>query len=158
MLFRSTNMAPGDVVNRYVTLENNGSLDGQTLALKTEQIGAGTLITDGTTTRALQLTVSSCSVPWNPVSGECKNGLVTGTVSSELNATTIGSLSNFTNLVSSSLVNSGSFKYLKMSLQLPDQSETSSNGNIIEPSVQGKQVTITYIFNLSQRTAKITNS
>ncbi len=42
-----TNLAPGDVVNRYVTLTNSGTLDGIGLSLKTSQSGTATLISDG---------------------------------------------------------------------------------------------------------------
>lgn len=145
-------MAPGDVVNRYVTLENDGSLDGQLLSLKTAQTGSGTLITDGATTRALKLTVTGCSVAWTPATGICG-----GTESSELAATTIGSLTSPINLSSGSMA-VNSFKYLKMSIQLPDQNETTVNGVFPVNTVQGQSVAITYTFNLAQRNATTTNS
>jgi len=145
-------MAPGDVVNRYVTLENDGSLDGQLLSLKTAQTGSGTLITDGASTKALQLTITGCSVAWTPATGNCG-----GAQSAELGATTIGSLTSPINLASSSMA-AGSFKYLKMSLQLPDQNETTVNGAFPANTVQGQSVAITYTFNLAQRNATTTNS
>lgn len=151
-----SNLAPGDVVNRYVTLKNDGSLDGINLSLKTTATGTPTLISDGvngSNNQALRLTVSSCSVAWDPASGAC-NG---GTVSQEIAASTLSTLSNATNLNFGSM-SSGAFKYLKMSLQLPDQNETTINGVLPSNTVQGGAVAITYTFDFAQRVATTTNS
>lgn len=150
-----TNMAPGDIVNRYVTLKNEGSLDGQLLSLKTTQTGTATLISDGvngSSNKGLTLTVTGCTVAWTPTTGVCS-----GTTSDELVKTTIGSLTSEKTLTSA-IMNSGAFKYLKMSIQLPDQSETTINGALPANTVQGGSVAITYTFNLAQRTATTTNS
>ena len=150
-----TNMAPGDVVNRYVTLKNDGTLDGQALSLKTAQTGTPTLITDGvggSSNQGLKLTVTSCPSAWTPATGACA-----GTQTVELPATTIGSLTSATNLASGTM-NSGTSRYLKISLQLPDQNETTVNGELPANTVQGGSVAITYTFNLGQRTATTTNS
>ena len=40
------NLVPGDVVNRYVTLTNSGSINGIGLSLKTAQTGTASLISD----------------------------------------------------------------------------------------------------------------
>ena len=149
------NLAPGDVVNRYVTLKNDGTLDGQSLSLKTSQTGTPTLISDGvngSTNKGLTLTVTGCSVAWTAATGACS-----GTTSSELVTTTIGSLTSPVNL-SSGVMNSNTFRYLKMSIQLPDQNETTVNGALPANTVQGGSVAITYTFNLAQRTATTTNS
>ena len=82
------NLVPGDVVNRYVTLTNSGSINGIGLSLKTAQTGTASLISDGTggvTTKALKLTVTSCSVAWDTSAGTCG-----GTTSTEVNSTEIG--------------------------------------------------------------------
>ena len=150
-----TNMAPGDIVNRYVTLKNEGSLDGQLLSLKTTQTGTATLISDGvngSSNKGLTLTVTGCSVAWTPATGVCG-----GTTSDELVKTTIGSLTSEKTLTSA-IMNSGTSKYLKMSIQLPDQSETTINGALPANTVQGGSVAITYTFNLAQRTATEKNS
>lgn len=149
------NLAPGDVVNRYVTLKNDGTLDGQSLSLKTSQTGTPTLISDGvngSTNKGLTLTVTGCSVAWTAATGACS-----GTTNSELVTTTIGSLTSPVNL-SSGVMNSNTFRYLKMSIQLPDQNETTVNGALPANTVQGGSVAITYTFNLAQRTATTTNS
>ncbi|MDQ2583869.1 TasA family protein [Saccharothrix yanglingensis] len=55
-----TDMAPGDVVNRYVTLTNGGSLDAQGLTVQVAATGSSTLITDGATGKALRVTITTC--------------------------------------------------------------------------------------------------
>lgn len=149
------NLAPGDIVNRYVTLKNDGTLDGINLSLKTTQTGSPTLISDavgGGTNQALRLTVSSCSVAWIPGTGLCN-----GTETQEIAPSTLNTLSNASNFASGSMT-SGAFKYLKMSLQLPNQNETTVNGTLPANTVQGESVAITYTFDFAQRLATTTNS
>lgn len=148
-------IAPGDIVNRYVTLTNSGTLDGIGLALKTAQTGTSSLITDGvspSTTKALKLTVTSCSVPWNTSTGTCA-----GTSTQEIASTTLGSLTSNTAFSSPNMA-SGALRYLQMQLQLPDQNETTVNGTLPSNTVQGGSVSITYTFDLAQRVATTTNS
>ena len=150
-----SNLVPGDIVNRYVTLTNSGTVDGIGLTLKTAQTGTATLISDGTgsaTNKALRITVKSCSVAWNTSTGAC-----TGTEALELAATPIGSLTSATNLSSSTLA-TGAVKYLQMKLELPDQNETTVNGVLPANTVQGGTVNVTYTFDLAQRLAVTTNS
>jgi hypothetical protein len=113
------------------------------------------LISDGTggvTTQALRLTVTGCSVAWDTVNGTCS-----GTTSTELATTPIGSLTSATTLTSSTM-NSGAVKYLQMKINLPDQNETTINGALPANTVQGGAVNVTYTFDLAQRTATTTNS
>lgn len=149
------NVVPGDVVNRYVTLTNSGTLNGIGLTLKTAQTGTSSLITDGIspiTTKALKLTVTSCSVAWNTTTGVCS-----GTPTEELASTVIGSLTSATTLASSTL-NSTAVRYLQMKIELPDQNETTVNGALPANTVQGGSVDVTYTFDLKQRLATTTNS
>ena len=149
------NLAPGDIVNRFVTLKNDGSLDGVNLSLKTTQTGTPTLISDGVnggSNQALRLTVSSCSVAWDASTGACN-----GTLSPEIAPSTLNTLSNGKGFNLSS-ISSGAFKYLKMSLQLPDQNETTANGLFPPNTVQGGSVAIIYTFDFAQRVATTTNS
>jgi hypothetical protein len=55
-------------------------------------------------------------------------------------------------------MSSGAFKYLKMSIQLPDQNETTINGVLPANTVQGGGVAITYTFDFAQRLATTINS
>ena len=149
------NVVPGDVVNRYVTLTNSGTLNGIGLTLKTAQTGTPSLITDGIspiTTKALKLTVTSCSVAWNTTTGVCS-----GTPTEELASTVIGSLTSATTLAGSTL-NSTAVRYLQMKIELPDQNETTVNGALPANTVQGGSVDVTYTFDLKQRLATTTNS
>jgi len=149
------NVVPGDVVNRYVTLTNSGTLNGIGLTLKTAQTGTSSLISDGIspiTTKALKLTVTSCSVAWNTTTGVCS-----GTPTEELASTVIGSLTSATALASSTL-NSTAVRYLQMKIELPDQNETTVNGALPANTVQGGSVDVTYTFDLKQRLATTTNS
>lgn len=149
------NLVPGDVVNRYVTLTNSGSINGIGLSLKTAQTGTASLISDGTggvTTKALKLTVTSCSVAWDTSAGTCG-----GTTSTEVNSTVIGSLTSPVTLTNSALASSG-VRYLQMKMELPDQNETTINGAYPANTVQGGSVNITYTFDLAQRLATTTNS
>lgn len=150
------NLAPGDAVNRYVTLKNDGSLDGINLSLKTTATGTPTLLSDGVgggTNQALRSTVSSCTVAWDPSTGACTGG----TATQEIAPSTLSTLSSATNL-SNGPMSSGAFKYLKMSIQLPDQNETTINGVLPANTVQGGGVAITYTFDFAQRLATTINS
>jgi hypothetical protein len=149
------NLAPGDVVNRYVTLTNSGTLDGIGLSVKTAQTGTQALINDGVspvTTKALQLTINECSVPWIPSTGSCS-----GTVTNQRTSAAIGSMTS-NGALSDGVIASTGKRYLQMSLELPNQNETTVNGVISQPSVQGGAVNITYTFDLAQRLATSTNS
>jgi flagellar basal body-associated protein FliL len=150
-----TNLVPGDVVNRYVTLTNSGSLNGIGLSLKTAQSGSQNLIADGTggsTTRALKLTVTSCSVAWDVNAGTCG-----GSTATEVVSTTIGSLTSAATFTNSTL-NAGGVRYLQMKMELPDQNETTINGVYPTNTIQGGSVNVTYTFDLAQRLATTTNS
>jgi hypothetical protein len=150
-----SNIVPGDVINRYVTLTNSGSLNGIGLSLKTAQTGTQTLISDavnGATNKALKLTVTSCSVAWNTSDGSCS-----GTTTTEVASTVIGSLTSPVTLTGSSL-NSSAVRYLQMKMELPDQNETTVNGVYPSNTIQGGSVNVTYTFDLAQRLATTTNS
>mgnify|MGYP003334068468 CR=1 FL=1 len=148
------NLVPGDVVNRYVTLTNSGSINGIGLSLKTDQTGTASLINDGTgtvTTKALKLTVTSCPVAWDVANGTCASPTV------EIQSRVLGTLSSPVTLANSALASSG-VRYLQMKIELPDQNETTINGAIPASTVQGGSVNITYTFDLAQRLATTSNS
>ncbi len=151
------NLAPGDVVNRYVTLTNGGTLDAQNLGLEVTATGTPALITDGVapaTNKAITLAVFSCSGgTWNTTTGICS-----GTTNTEVNTTTLSAFaSKKTFLVSPNLMANGSTN-LQLQLTLPDQNETTVNGVAPSNSVQGGSVSLSYLFSESQRTSTATNS
>ncbi|OLR94063.1 TasA family protein [Actinokineospora bangkokensis] len=150
-----SNLAPGDVVNRFVTLTNGGTLDGQALTMQVAATGSAALITDGTgssTTKALRVAVDSCPTAWAPTTGTCS-----GTVTNLLAATPLSALSTAATLVSGS-VTAGANEYLRVQLTLPDQNETTVNGTLPASTIQGLTANLTYTFTETQRTATTTNS
>lgn len=150
-----SNLAPGDTVNRFVTLKNTGTLDGQTLTLQTASTGSQNLITDGSapsTTKALRISVTSCSVAWTPATGVC------GGTSTEVLSSTALSAAATTQTLLASAVNSNDEIYLRMRVVLPDQNETTVNGVTPTNTVQGGNVNLTYTFGIAQRNATTTNS
>jgi hypothetical protein len=146
-----SNLAPGDVVNRYVNLTNNGSLDGQNLSLAVTGVGSQALITDGLSTKALTLSITSCSVSWDAMTGVCA-----GTSSSLLTGATLSTLANGKALENSAF-KSGQVRHLQFALTLPDQSETTTNGVTPAESIQGQKVSLSYTLGVTQRAATTNN-
>lgn len=151
-----TNMAPGDVVNRYVDLTNGGNLAAQALTMSVAATGDTQLITDGTSpaTKALTVAVTSCSTSWTASTGVCSSG---GTTTSLLGATTLSGLSSAQSLISGSIA-VGAVEHLQIAVTLPNQTETTTNGTPISGTIQGRTANLTYTFNEGQRTATTTNS
>lgn len=142
-----SNIAPGDTVNRYVNLTNSGTLDGRNLTLAVTGTGSQSLIADGTSSRALKLTVKACSVAWDATAGTCA-----GTSTTLLTGTTLASLAGGVGLESVAF-NSGQSRHLQLSLALPDQNETTTNGITPTETVQGQTTQLSYNFGITQRTA-----
>lgn len=150
-----SNVAPGDVVNRYVALTNSGTLDAQALTVQVAATGSSALITDGVspaTTKALRVSITSCSVAWAPTTGTCS-----GTTSQVLAATPLSGLASATGLIAGSIP-SGTVANLQISTSLPDQNETTVNGQLPASTIQGLSANLTYTFAENQRTATTTNS
>lgn len=150
-----SNIAPGDTVNRFVLLDNDGSLDAQTLTFTATATGSTNLITDGTspsTTQALRVAVTRCSVAWTAATGVCS-----GTTSSLLVPTVLSSVATPQVLLAGSIA-SEELLHLRIQLLLPDQNETTVNGVPPAETVQGASVDVAYSFNVLQRTATTTNS
>jgi hypothetical protein len=149
-----TGLAPGDVVNRYVVLTNSGTLDGGVTTLQIDATGGASLITDGVspvTTKALTIAVTSCTVDWAATTGVCG-----GTAAPVLAVTPLSGLASAVNLDGATFASQGE-RYLKISLSLPDQDETTTNGVFPASTVQDTSVAIDYTFSVVQRTALPTN-
>jgi hypothetical protein len=150
-----TNMAPGDVVDRYVNLTNGGNLAAKALTMSVAATGSSTLITDGTTppTKALTVAVNTCSGgTWAAATGVCS-----GTSSSLLGATTLSSLASAQSLIAGAIA-VNEVEHLQIVMTLPDQTETTTNGSAPATTIQGKSASLTYTFTESQRTATTTDS
>ncbi|MEN9801935.1 MAG: hypothetical protein RLZ37_1060 [Actinomycetota bacterium] len=149
------NLAPGDIVNRFVTLVNSGSLEGKDLTFSVASTGSTALITDGAspaTTKALKVSVERCTIAWTPSTGACG-----GTTTTLLAPTTLAAAASSQNLISGA-VDVAEEIYLLIKVELPDQSETTVNGVPPAFTVQGGAVDVTYTFIQSQRVAETTNS
>lgn len=146
------NLAPGDVVNRYVDLTSGGSLDAQALTMQVAATGSGALVTDGASTKALRVTVKQCPGTWNTSTGAC-----TGTATTLLPATALSGLSSAQSLIAGAVA-AGAVSHLQVSVQLPDQTETTVNGTLPAATIQGLTANLTYTFAETQRSAVTTNS
>ena len=144
-----SNMAPGDSEIRYVDLTNGGTIDGSLLKLQVEATGDSALITDGVapaTTKALTVTVKSCTVAWS-------GGVCSGTTTTELAAAKVSALATATGLLSASPA-AGTVMHLQVTTSLPDQNETTVDGVLPGTTIQGKSATLVYTFSEAQRTAQ----
>lgn len=151
-----SNLAPGDVVNRYITLTNGGTLDAQSIGLAVTATGTSTLINDGispATNKALTLAVYSCSGTWNTTTGACS-----GTTNTEIAATPLGSFATKKGFAVTPTMLANGAQNLQLQLTLPDQSETTVNGVAPANTVQGGSVSLSYLFSEAQRTAATSNS
>ena len=145
-------LAPGDVVNRYVNLTNNGLLPALSLTLKVA--GSTALATDAT--KGLAVTVSSCSTSWAVSAGtaSCTSG---GTITQVMTSTPVATLAVTPGAVQASMA-VNEVAHLQISLKLPNSSETTTNGVLPSGTIQGLTDTLTYTFNEVQRAATTTES
>lgn len=144
-----TNVAPGDTVNRYITLTNGGTLDAASATLGISASPSTTLTTDGT--NGLQVTVKQCSVAWSNV------GVCSGTTSTALASTTGLALTTPKTLTLSSY-SAAAISYLQISMALPAGSEVTSNGVLPVGTVQGLTTALTWTFTEALRTNTTINS
>jgi hypothetical protein len=100
------------------------------------------------------VSVNACSTSWTASTGVCSSS---GTVTSLLSATALSALSSAQTLISGAVA-VGAVEHLQVSVQLPDQSETTTNGTAPATTIQGQSANLTYTFGESQRTATTSNS
>jgi hypothetical protein len=152
-----TNLAPGDVVNRYVTLTNSGTLASQSLGLSIAATGTSTLITDGiapATNKAVTVTVLSCTGgTWNTSTGVCS-----GTTNTEISETSLSAFTSQKVFSVSPALAAGATSQLQIRTKLPDQNETTVNGVVPTTTVQNGSATLSYLFNQAQLTGATSNS
>lgn len=149
-----TNLAPGDSESRYVDLTNGGSLDAQSLTLAIAATGDAALVTDGVspvTTKALTVTVASCSVPWTVATGVCS-----GTASTEIPATTLSDFSTAQGFGNGDMATL-EVRFLKITTTLPDQDEVTVDGAAPANTVQGKSASLVFTFSEAQRNTETVN-
>jgi hypothetical protein len=134
----ATNIAPGDTIQRAVTLSNTGTLDLAAVSLTTSATTSSLLNTD--TTTGLQMAIDRCSVAWTesavPYTYTCGGT----TTSVRTTGPVIG-----TNLALSNLaLTAAATNNLRVTMTLP-----SAAGN----ALQGQSSVIAYTFTGTQRTA-----
>jgi spore coat-associated protein N len=132
----ATDLAPGDSVQRAVTIQNTGSIDLSGITLTTDATTSSLLDTD--TTTGLQMTIDRCSVAWTesafPYTYSCS-----GITSSVLASTpVIGADRALSNLA----LTASATNNLRVTLSLP-----STAGN----ALQGQTSAINYTFTATQR-------
>lgn len=142
-------VAPGDTVNRYITLTNGGTLDAASMTLGIAASPSNTLTTDGT--NGFQITVKQCSVAWTSA------GVCSGTTTTALTTKSALAMTTPQTLTLSSL-SAAAVSYLQFSINLPAGSEVTNNGVLPAGTVQGLTTAITWTFNEALRTNTTTNS
>ena len=148
-----SDMAPGDVVNRYVDYTNSGTLASKALQLKVVDGTPSLLSTDGT--KGLQLVVKNCSTAWNPTAGTC-SGTQTTVLTSPLSG--MGTDQSFSNITT--LAENTGMLHLQFALTLPDapNAETSLNGALPANTIQGLNASLTWTLSETQRDASTSNA
>ncbi|UKA59208.1 CalY family protein [Arthrobacter sp. FW306-2-2C-D06B] len=154
-----SNLAPGDIVNRYVNLTQGATMDGKALTLAVADGTPTKLTTDAT--KGLHVTVTQCSVAWTTTGAGACTG--TGAVATVL-ATNVAlsSLVAAPSTLIGGTVTAGSTLNLQVSLTLPDQNETTVNGTPAPTApattIQGLSSALTWTFGETQRTSTVTGS
>jgi spore coat-associated protein N len=146
-----TNLAPGDVHNSFVRLTNGANLAAKNLTLSVA--GSGSTILTTSATKGLTVAVSSCSVAWTAATGVCS-----ATETALLAAAPVSTLTSSPGSLVSGAVATSAVYHLKLSVTLPDQSETTTNGTPPAGTVQGLSTTLTFTFNELQRDAVTVNA
>lgn len=158
-----TNMAPGDVENRFVALTNTGTLDGKNLGFAVTTGTANVLSSNATSTtpKGLSVSVSRCSGPYIAATGFCSAAIATPaaggtetTMVAKSQVSTLGTRTNFGGPIDPA---PGATYYLKLSVHL-DGTETVTNGVLPAGTMQGLNTSLTYTFSEDQRTATTTNA
>jgi spore coat-associated protein N len=153
-----TDLAPADVVNRFVDLTNGGTLDAQSLTLAVADATPTKLTTDAT--NGLHVSVLACtSAAWvvNSVTNTATCADVGGATTVVSNAALATIASTPATLVAGAVAHGNVYHY-EISLTLPNQNETTTNGTLPGGTIQGLAASLTWTFNEAQRTATTTNS
>jgi hypothetical protein len=154
-----SDLAPGDISNKFIVLTNGGTLAGKSLGLAVTGTG-GTVLTTSAT-KGLSVSVSRCSGPYIPATGFCSANvltpLVAGTESTYLaksSVSTLGTRAAFAGPINPA---AGATYNLKVAVHM-DATETVTNGALPGGTAQGLSTNLTYTFSEDQRDAVTTNS
>jgi spore coat-associated protein N len=153
-----SDMAPADVVNRFVDLTNGGTLDAQNLTLAVADATPTKLTTDAT--NGLHVSVLACTTAaWvvNAVANTATCADVGGPTTVASNAALATISSTPASLVAGAVPHGSTYHY-EISLTLPNQSETTTNGTLPVGTIQGLSASLTWTFDEAQRAGSTTNS
>ncbi len=145
-------LIPGDVVNRYVTLNQAGSADGASLTLRAADSNTSDLTgVNNTSTRGLQVALDECvGGTWTPATGVCTGGTETS-VFTYKPFNTIGNLVSAGTSLSVSSLTSGTSLSLRISIKY-EGTESSTNAVLPANTIQGQLALVTWMFRENQLT------
>ena len=160
-------MKPGDVIHRFVTYKNSGTMAGQTLKLWIADTATTLLTTDAT--NGLKVVVSKCATAWTWASptatAACSGGATSWLATTALS--TIKTEANAVSFAGSPTLAANETVYLKFDIQLPDRVERRANagtptdavgGALTGGTIQGLTANITWTLYEAQATASDTNA
>ena len=145
-----SSMAPGDTVNRYIDLNNLGTLDETNTVLQLTAASATTL--DSDTVKGLQITIRECSVAWT------NTGTCSGANTVVLASTPAATLKASARVLTLASTLAGRVARLQIAIALPTGSEVTTNGVLPGGTVQGLSTSLTWTFTEDQRLATTTHS
>lgn len=160
------NLAPTDTIHRFVNLANNGTVDARGVGVSVAaDKPTSPLVVDGSSTRALRVTISSCDgdgwqVGGQPTAPATGAGTCATTPTTLLDAAPLSALltgEQYTALSTATRA-AGSTLSLRITLTLPDQTETTVNGRLPSTTIQQQNVALTWTFQQGQRAGIEVNS
>lgn len=160
-------LVPGDVLHRFATYKNSGTLSGGTLSMWITDSGSSLLSSDATV--GLKVSVSKCATAWawtGNATATCTGGATSWLSSTAIS--TIKSEANKIGFTGSPTLAVNETVYLKFDIQLPDRVERRANGGtptaidgvtaLTGGTVQGLTAGITWTLFEAQRAASDTNA
>jgi len=145
-----SNMAPDDIIYRYIDLKNEGSMNGTALTLRLADSATSTLTSNASI--GLQVQIDECSVAWS-VTYTC-----TGDTTSVLAGTSANALTTADRSLTVASLAAGATSKLRIKLSIPTSSEVTTNGSLPATTVQGQTSNLTWTFTEAQRVATTTNA
>ena len=162
-----TGLVPGDILHRFVTYKNSGTLSGGSLSLWITDSGTSLLTSDATV--GLKVSVSKCATAW--VWTGNATATCSGSATSWLSSTALSTIKTEANKIGftgSPTLAANETVYLKFDIQLPDRVERRANGGtptagdgvtaLTGGTVQGLTAGITWTLFEAQRAATDANA
>lgn len=153
-------MVPKDIRSFYVNL-TTGSMAGSLLTVSIIDTATATSLLTRDETKGLQVEIRGCGEAWGgtisvPTCGAQVPGTFTNLLYTPITGINKAILSTNSATLMSGEVAASTTIYLRISLKLPDQNETSTNGQPAVPesgtTIQGLTASINWTFKILQRT------